>query len=271
MNDLLDSQHEQGDTYKSKSTTKDHNELSASSRYISQTEEDLDNLNSEVSHSVSDKKSLTRGRRRNIKAKGKSDTPSGTQSLSNQSETSRSKAGHSKKKKTEQYKNQVIIDQYGTFEYDKDPEGYKKARKRQQNRESALRARDKRANKMESFETTLDKIKAKSTNLEKENLVLKAEKRQLQDQVKNLLSIITSFGQNKRFKAEEAEELIDNKSSENMVSTDVPIDIKEPSEFELDDNLSVHLSPKASSPEQTMLRLIRKDQDSLFDQEDNNG
>jgi len=275
MDDILDSHNEQGDTYKSKSTTKDHNELSASSRFISHDEDDFDNLNSEISQSVSDKKSSTRGRRRNIKAQNKSSTPSGTQSLSNPSETSKSKAGESKrKKKTEQYKNQTIIDQYGTFEYDKDPDGYKKARKRQQNRESALRARDKRVNKMESFETTLDKIKQKSTNLEKENLVLKAEKRQLQDQVKNLLSLLTSFGQNKRFKTKEAEEITDIKSSENMVSTEVPMELKEPSELELDlddDNDSVQLSPKASSPEQTMLRLIRKDQSSLFDQDDSNG
>ena len=35
----------------------------------------------------------------------------------------------SKIKKKEQYKNQVIVDNFGTFEYDKDPEAYKRARK----------------------------------------------------------------------------------------------------------------------------------------------
>lgn len=39
-------------------------------------------------------------------------------------------------KKKDQYRNQVIEDQYGIFEYDKDPKGYLKARKRLLNRKS---------------------------------------------------------------------------------------------------------------------------------------
>jgi hypothetical protein len=69
--------------------------------------------------------------------------------------------------KTEQYKHQVIVDQYGVFEFDKDPDGYKKARKRQQNRESALRARDKRVMKMETVEARFERLKKKSEVLEK--------------------------------------------------------------------------------------------------------
>lgn len=41
-------------------------------------------------------------------------------------------------KKKEQYLNQVIEDQFGVFEYDKDPQGYLKARKRMLNRKSKL-------------------------------------------------------------------------------------------------------------------------------------
>lgn len=229
MEDSLDSHHEQGSTVKSRSTGKEMPNDFTSSRFASQSEEDFSYSHSEMSHSLPDKKSNARGRKRNIKAEDKNEDTiiDGSASGPSEADNSKSANGRKKKKKTEQYKHQVIIDQYGTFEYDKDPEGYKKARKRQQNRESALRARDKRTTKMECIETTLDKIKAKSTNLEKENLVLKAEKRQLQDQIKNLLSIITSFGQSKRFKVSEQEELGDNKSSENVVSTDVPIDAKE--------------------------------------------
>lgn len=239
MEDSLDSHHEQGSTLKSRSTAKEMPNDFTSSRFASQSEEDFSYNHSEMSHSLPDGKLKARGRKRNIKAEDKNENSLGDGSASGPSENGNSKSANSrKKKKTEQYKHQVIIDQYGTFEYDKDPEGYKKARKRQQNRESALRARDKRASKMECVETTLDKIKAKSTNLEKENLVLKAEKRQLQDQIKNLLSIITSFGQTKRlstqtshdvkrFKVSEQDELADNKSSENVVSTDVPIDAKD--------------------------------------------
>lgn len=39
-------------------------------------------------------------------------------------------------KKKDQYRNQVIEDQFGVFEYDKDPDGYLKARKRMLNRKS---------------------------------------------------------------------------------------------------------------------------------------
>jgi hypothetical protein len=42
----------------------------------------------------------------------------------------------SRVKKKDQYKDQVIDDQYGVFEYDKDPKGYLKARKRMLNRQS---------------------------------------------------------------------------------------------------------------------------------------
>jgi hypothetical protein len=41
-------------------------------------------------------------------------------------------------KKKEQYLNQVIEDQFGVFEYDKDSKGYLKARKRMLNRKSKL-------------------------------------------------------------------------------------------------------------------------------------
>jgi len=175
-----------------------------------------------------------------------------------------------RKKKTEQYKNQVIIDQYGVFEYDKDPEGYKKARKRQQNRESALRARDKRAHKMDSVETRLEKMEMKSSNLEKENMVLKAEKLQLQDQVKNLLSIITSFGANKRFKTGEEEEIGDQNTPAAFEPLEVEDDNKEALDYKIKEieEVSSPLSPKPSSPEKHMLKLMRNNNDSIFDQEE---
>lgn len=39
-------------------------------------------------------------------------------------------------KKKDQYRNQVIEDQFGVFKYDEDPDGYLKARKRMLNRKS---------------------------------------------------------------------------------------------------------------------------------------
>ena len=162
--------------------------------------------------------------------------------------------------KTEQYKHQTIIDQYGVFEFDKDPEGYKKARKRQQNRESALRARDKRVMKMETVETRLERIKQKSEYLEKENMVLKAEKQQLQDQVKNLMSLLTSFGHNKRFKTGEKEELED-------LNNDLKINnLIEMEELSENDDDKIVGSPKHKNPEKTMLKLIRNNDESMFDE-----
>ena len=64
-------------------------------------------------------------------------------------ESSSTRSRRNKVNKKEQYKRQVIIDQFGTFEYDKDPAAYKKARKRQQNRESAYRARSRKLTQIE--------------------------------------------------------------------------------------------------------------------------
>jgi hypothetical protein len=179
----------------------------------------------------------------------------------------------------------VIKDQYGTFEYEKDPDGYKKARKRQQNRESALRARDKRINKLGSIESKLKRIEDKSTKLEKENLVLKAEKQQLQDQVTNLLSIIKAFGQHKRFKTGENIEVVwgnesekvtdeENKESTNHLSESNNLveemdkgDFDIPSPF---DDQGEQISPKVYSPEKSFLKLVREDKDSIFAQDDDN-
>lgn len=208
----MESIEEQGDTSNEIKPKAKHIMSAKSSQFISQSEEDDFLGNSECLQSNSDKTSQPKTGKRTKKATRK-DLPEEDDDLSSNSD-SKSKGEDSqqkRKKKLEQYKNQVIVDQYGTFEYDKDPEGYKKARKRQQNRESALRARDKRVNKMESVEQNLTQIKSRSTNLEKENLILKAEKKQLQDQVQNLLSIITSFGGMKRFKTrEESPEPINN-------------------------------------------------------------
>lgn len=265
----LDSQIEQGSSLRDINPIKDCIAEGISANFLSQSEEDLMHIGSETSCPVSDQKAAKVGKKRSLKAKGKNKDELWLEEDSSTA-NKKSKSSGRRKKKTEQYKNQVIVDQYGTFEYDKDPEGYKKARKRQQNRESALRARDKRANKMETVESRLQKIEAKSSEMEKENMVLKAEKRQLQDQVKNLLSIITSFGATKRIKTGEQEEWV-RKADPQMISTDTPDEVKEEEVFSLegkdyDDTQS--LSPKNNSPEETMLRLIRNNNDSIFDQEE---
>ncbi|CAI2371595.1 unnamed protein product [Moneuplotes crassus] len=265
MSESIDSNYEQGSTFKSKDTLHDSQNEGTSSRFLSQSEEEINFNHSDTSQALSDKKGHKQGRKRVIKEKDKS-----KDAVSSGKDSTSTKSKGRRKKKTDQYKNQVIRDQYGVFEYDKDPEGYKKARKRQQNRESALRARDKRANKMETVESRLQKIEDKSSKMEKENMVLKAEKRQLQDQVQNLLSIITSFGANKRFKTGEKEEFV-RKEESNIISTDTPDEAKNELELDFDEkdiDDSQSFTDKNNSPEETMLKLIRNNNDSIFAQEE---
>lgn len=253
----------------------------------SQSDEDdnCDNNYWNSADSVSVKKSKGKLSKRKLKASRKSeDIESSWPSDDNLKPDSKKY-----KKKLEQYKDQIIKDQYGTFEYDKDPDGYKKARKRKQNRESALRARDKRVTKMVSVERTLTDIQYKSESLEKENLILKAEKKQLQNQVQNLLSIITSFGGSKRFKTSEMTEVkvdsVVNTNNKNEVtgsnseSTELLQDSKWSNLNCSDDNNQemqaefepISLSPKGRNPEKTMLKLYRgeNNEDSLFGQAEN--
>lgn len=64
---------------------------------------------------------------------------SGSSDDSKENQTAKKKAKkypRNRVKKKDQYRNQVIEDQYGVFEYDKDPDGYLKARKRMLNRKS---------------------------------------------------------------------------------------------------------------------------------------
>lgn len=55
-------------------------------------------------------------------------------------------------KKKQQYLEQEIKDRSGNFNYADDPQNYKKARKRLQNRESAVRSRFKKRQEMEVLE-----------------------------------------------------------------------------------------------------------------------
>jgi len=53
-----------------------------------------------------------------------------------------------------------IIDKYGAYSYLEDPNEYKKARKRLQNRESAVRSRQRKKNYQEILEGQIDDQKA---------------------------------------------------------------------------------------------------------------
>ena len=81
--------------------------------------------------------------------------------------------------KKRQYLNDLIVDKTGAYNYLEDPAEYKKARKRQQNRESAVRSRQRKKNYQEVLE---DQIKAQDKTIED----LKHRNRQLTDTVAEL-------------------------------------------------------------------------------------
>ena len=91
--------------------------------------------------------------------------------------------------KKKQYLKDAIIDKNGAYSYLGDPIEYKKARKRLQNRESAVRSRQRKKNYQETLEQQIDelvedlkdaseerdKLKKQNTQLLSENNVLKQQ------------------------------------------------------------------------------------------------
>lgn len=64
---------------------------------------------------------------------------------------------------------QAIIDRSGAYDYAADPQNYKKARKRLQNRESAVRSRLKKRNEMEVLEEQVRKLEEQKAAVESAN------------------------------------------------------------------------------------------------------
>lgn len=61
-------------------------------------------------------------------------------------------------KKKLQYLQQAIVDKAGVINFQDDPEQYKKARKRLQNRESAVRSRVKKREEVETLEIIVKQL-----------------------------------------------------------------------------------------------------------------
>ena len=64
---------------------------------------------------------------------------------------------------------QAIVDRSGAYDYAQDPSNYKKARKRLQNRESAVRSRLKKRNEMEVLEEQVRKLEEEKAAVESAN------------------------------------------------------------------------------------------------------
>lgn len=78
-------------------------------------------------------------------------------------------------KKKKQYIEQAIEDKQGTFSYEQNPSLYKKARKRLQNRESAVRSRQKKKQEVEVLEEQLRKMAESKAAVESANEELKRQ------------------------------------------------------------------------------------------------
>jgi len=79
-------------------------------------------------------------------------------------------------KKISEYAAQKIADRTGVYNFQEDPDKYRKARKRQQNRESAVRSRMKKREDLEVLEDEVRKLQellaakdTANTELQKEN------------------------------------------------------------------------------------------------------
>ena len=72
-------------------------------------------------------------------------------------------------RKKQEYLEQVIKDKNGVFSYEDDPSRYKKARKRLQNRESAIRSRVKKREEVSELEAIVRKLEESKAAMESEN------------------------------------------------------------------------------------------------------
>lgn len=71
--------------------------------------------------------------------------------------------------KKKQYLQDAIIDKNGAYTYLDDPVEYKKARKRLQNRESAVRSRHRKKTYQETLEQHIEELQHENSELKKSN------------------------------------------------------------------------------------------------------
>lgn len=102
-----------------------------------------------------------------------------------------------KKVKEVEYRREVIYDKNGmVIEYDEDPNEYKKARKRIQNRESAIRSRNRKKKYFTEVEVKFEELQEENKRLSTENATLKAEKKLLIDQLEYFKGLIGNMNSN---------------------------------------------------------------------------
>ena len=90
------------------------------------------------------------------------------------------------------YLNNAITDKHGTFNYLDNPTEYKKARKRLQNRDSAVRARQRKKENFEALGSTLDVQHQEMQELYEDNENLQKRLSEMSEKYK-LLQLQTQF------------------------------------------------------------------------------
>eukprot|EP00344_Euplotes_crassus_P006400 CAMPEP_0196995986 /NCGR_PEP_ID=MMETSP1380-20130617/1984_1 /TAXON_ID=5936 /ORGANISM="Euplotes crassus, Strain CT5" /LENGTH=403 /DNA_ID=CAMNT_0042411819 /DNA_START=18 /DNA_END=1226 /DNA_ORIENTATION=+ len=96
-----------------------------------------------------------------------------------------------RKIKEVEYRKETIYDKNGMeITYDSNPSEYKKARKRMQNRESAMRSRYKKKHYFTELEVKVEELEEENKKLQTENATLKVEKRLLAEQLDYFKALI---------------------------------------------------------------------------------
>ena len=102
-----------------------------------------------------------------------------------------------KKVKEVEYRQDLLYDKNGmTIHYDEDPNEYKKARKRIQNRESAIRSRNRKKVYFTELEVKVEQLEEENKRLTTENATLRAEKNLMADQLEYFKILIGNMNQN---------------------------------------------------------------------------
>ena len=75
------------------------------------------------------------------------------------------------------------------IKYEEDPQAYKRARKRQQNRESAVRSRVKKREEVDDLEDVVRRLQEEKAAMETENKELKRQNQYFQDLIANKINV----------------------------------------------------------------------------------
>ena len=120
-----------------------------------------------------------------------------------------------RKIKEVEYRRETIYDKNGMeISYNDNPQEYKKARKRMQNRESAIRSRTRKRQYFTELEVKYEKLAEENKSLVTENATLKVEKKLLSEQLEYFKNLVGNMQSG--FSAKSTNERSREVSSENI-------------------------------------------------------